>query len=73
MLSSEYEPEQAALEVSIEKAEAELEAFNADTERADQFIALARKREYNRRYAEKKRRELKEEQEQQKQREQGIV
>ena len=43
MLSAEYEQEQATLEVSIEKAEAELEAFNADTERADQFIALAEK------------------------------
>lgn len=137
MLSAEYEQEQAALEASIEKAEAELETFNADTARADQFIALARKytdlselttpminefvdkilvheadrssgervqeveiflkfigkfdvpaqeltpeelaeqdrlhkvrarkREYNRRYAEKKRRELREEQEQKKQ------
>ena len=43
MLSAEYEQEQAALEVSIEKAETEVEAFNADTARADQFIALAKK------------------------------
>lgn len=42
MLSAEYEREQAELEASIEKAQAELDRFNADTARADRFIALAK-------------------------------
>ena len=43
LLSGEYEREQEALEASIAKAQVELDAFEADTTRVDQFLALARK------------------------------
>jgi len=43
MLSAEYEQEQADLEISIAKAQADLKAFNADTNNVEQFMALARK------------------------------
>ena len=42
-LSAEYEQEQAALEESVAKGRAELETFDADTVRVDQFMELARK------------------------------
>ncbi|MBR0283056.1 MAG: DUF4368 domain-containing protein [Oscillibacter sp.] len=42
-LTADYEREQEALEKSVAKEQAELDAFNADTVRADQFLALARK------------------------------
>ena len=43
VLTAEYEREQEALEESIVKEQAELDAFNADTVRVDQFLSLARK------------------------------
>lgn len=43
MLSKEYEREQEALEASIANAQAELDNYEADTARVDQFMALARK------------------------------
>ena len=43
LLSGEYEREQEALEESITKAQAELDAFEADTTRVDQFLALTKK------------------------------
>lgn len=43
LLTAQYEKEQAALEESIAKGQAELDAFNADTVRVDQFMTLARK------------------------------
>ena len=43
MLSTEYEREQEALEKSIANAQAELDNYEADTVRVDQFMALARK------------------------------
>ena len=43
MMSAEYEQEQAALEEAVAKEQAELDAFEADTVRVDQFMALARK------------------------------
>ena len=43
LLSSEYEREQEALDASIAKSQAELDTFNADTARVDQFLALAKK------------------------------
>ena len=43
LLSSEYEQEQETLEESIAKAQAELNAFAADTTRVDQFLALTKK------------------------------
>ena len=43
LLSSEYEREQDALEASISKAQAELDTFEADTAKVDQFLALAKK------------------------------
>ena len=43
LLSGEYEREQETLEESIAKAQAELDAFNADTTRVDQFLALTKK------------------------------
>ena len=43
LLSGEYEREQVALEESIAKAQAELDAFEADTTRVDQFLALTKK------------------------------
>ena len=42
-LSAEYEQEQAALEESVAKERPELETFDADTVRVDQFMELARK------------------------------
>ena len=42
-LSAEYEQEQETLEASIQKAQADLEGFEADTAKVDQFMALARK------------------------------
>lgn len=43
MLSSEYEQEQEALEAAIDQEQAELDTFEADTARVDQFLELARK------------------------------
>lgn len=43
LLSAEYEREQAELDVAIEQAQAELDTFNEDTVRAEQFLALAKK------------------------------
>lgn len=43
LLSGEYEQEQEALEVSIANVQAELDVFEADTSRVDQFLALAKK------------------------------
>ena len=43
VLSAEYEQEQETLEASIQKAQADLESFEADTAKVDQFMALARK------------------------------
>ena len=43
LLSGEYEREQEALEESITKAQAEMDAFEADTTRVDQFLALTKK------------------------------
>ena len=43
LLSGEYEREQEALEESIAKAQAELDAFEVDTTRVDQFLALTKK------------------------------
>ena len=42
-LTADYEREQEALEESVAKEQAELDAFNEDTVRADRFLALARK------------------------------
>lgn len=43
VLSAEYEQEQETLEASIQKAQADLEDFEADTAKVDQFMALAKK------------------------------
>ena len=43
LLSGEYEREQEALEASISKAQVELDTFEADTAKVDQFLALAKK------------------------------
>lgn len=43
LLSAEYEREQAELDTAIEQAQAELDAFNEDTGKAGQFLALAKK------------------------------
>ena len=43
LLSGEYEREQEALEAAIEQEQAELDAFEADTSKVDQFLALAKK------------------------------
>ena len=43
VLTAQYENEQASLEESVAKGQAELDAFDADTVRVDQFMALARK------------------------------
>ena len=43
VLTAGYEQEQEALEKSIAKEQTELDAFNADTVRVDQFLSLARK------------------------------
>ena len=43
MLSAEYEKEQAELEQIIASDQTALDSFNEDTERAEQFLALARK------------------------------
>jgi hypothetical protein len=43
LLSDEYETEQAALEQSIARLQAELDSFNADSMRADKFIGLIQK------------------------------
>lgn len=43
MLSAEYEQEQAELEALIAEDEENLSAYEADTDRVDQFLALARK------------------------------
>ena len=42
-LTADYEREQETLEEVIAKGQTELDAFNADTVRVDQFMALARK------------------------------
>ena len=43
MLSAEYEQEQDELEAAIAQEQTELDAFEADTAKVDQFLALARK------------------------------
>ena len=43
VLSAEYEQEQETLDASIQKAQADLEDFEADTAKVDQFMALAKK------------------------------
>lgn len=43
MLSAEYEQEQAGLEESIAKVQADLDAYNADTVNVEQFMELAKK------------------------------
>ena len=43
MLSNEYEREQDELESSIANIQTELDAFDADTARVDQFLALTKK------------------------------
>lgn len=43
LLSSEYEQEQAELERTIEEGQAAIMAFDEDADRADQFLALAKK------------------------------
>jgi len=43
LLSGEYEQEQEELDAAIEKGQAELDAYHADTDRADQFLTLAKK------------------------------
>ena len=43
VLSGEYEQEQETLETTIAQEQAELDAFEADTARVDQFLELARK------------------------------
>ena len=43
VLSSEYEREQEALEAAIAQEQAELDAFEADTAKVDQFLALTKK------------------------------
>lgn len=43
MLLSEYEQEQTELEVSVSKERERLNTFYADTDRAEQFLALAQK------------------------------
>ena len=43
LLSGEYEQEQETLEATIAQEQAELDAFEADTARVDQFLELARK------------------------------
>lgn len=43
ILSAEYEQEQADLDAAIERGQAELDAFNADTGRAEQFLELAKR------------------------------
>ena len=43
VLSSEYEQEQEALEAAIAQEQAELDAFEADTAKVDQFLALTKK------------------------------
>jgi hypothetical protein len=43
ILSAEYEDEQAALEQSIERLQAELNGFNADSVRADRFIEIVKR------------------------------
>ena len=43
VLSGEYEREQEALEAAIAQEQAELDAFEADTAKVDQFLELARK------------------------------
>ena len=43
VLSGEYEREQETLEAAIAQEQAELDAFEADTARVDQFLGLARK------------------------------
>ncbi len=43
VLSAEYEQEQETLETSIQKAQADLEGFEADTAKVDHFMALAKK------------------------------
>ncbi len=42
-LSAEYEQEQADLEEAIAAGQAELDSFNEDTAKAEQFVALAKK------------------------------
>lgn len=43
LLSQEYEQEQAELEQSIERLQAELDSFHADSARADKFIEIVKK------------------------------
>ena len=43
LLSEGYEREQEELDAAIVREQAELDAFNADTDRADQFLELVRR------------------------------
>jgi len=43
LLSGEYEREQEALEAAIEQGQTELDAYESDTDRVDQFLALVKK------------------------------
>ena len=43
MLSAEYEKEQDELEQALASDQADLDQFNEDTDRADKFLALAKK------------------------------
>ncbi len=43
LLSGEYEREQEALEAAIEQGQAELNAYESDTDRVEQFLALVKK------------------------------
>jgi hypothetical protein len=43
ILSAEYEAEQLSLEQSVSLLQSELDAFNANSARADQFVSLAKK------------------------------
>jgi hypothetical protein len=43
MLLNDYEQEQTALEETISKSQTELNTFHADTDRAEQFLALSKK------------------------------
>ena len=43
LLSGDYEREQEELDAAIVREQAELDAFNADTDRADQFLELVKR------------------------------
>lgn len=43
VLSAGYEPEQEELEATVQREQAELDSFHADTDRADKFLELVKK------------------------------